>query len=122
MFDTMSRFSLAVFFRQCGCERLSHDIPRAWARASADVSADAIMIRNPRNAVEIDASLDKVVNVAHQETGKVRRWWFGDSKRSRRIGNLTAEQRYLPICGIWMHGYLVDRIVEEGWHAETDPR
>jgi hypothetical protein len=52
-------------------------------------------------------------------TKKVAVWWFWDGEREWRVGNITAEQRKLPIRSIWNYPMLVQRI-EEGWRPETD--
>ena len=48
------------------------------------------------------------------KTKKVNCWWLWDGKREWRIGQLTAEQRKLPIRGVWNDTLLVKRI-EQGW-------
>jgi hypothetical protein len=57
--------------------------------------------------------------VIDPQTKKVRTWWLWDGEKSWRVGDLTIEQRSLPIRGIWNDTYLVHRI-EEGWRPEND--
>lgn len=52
-------------------------------------------------------------------TKKVHAWWLWDGKIKWQIGNLTAEQRKLPILEVWNDTYLIHRI-EDGWRPETD--
>jgi hypothetical protein len=52
--------------------------------------------------------------------GRVETWWLWDGEREWRIGELTDEQRHLPIRGIWNDTLLIERIVS-GWLPETDP-
>ena len=54
-------------------------------------------------------------------TRKVQTWWLWDGEKEWRIGNLSPEQRSLPVRSIWTPKFLVGRI-EEGWRPETDPR
>lgn len=54
-------------------------------------------------------------------TRKVKLWWLWDGKEEWKIGELTEEQRKLPIRAIWTYPILVDRI-ESGWTPETDSR
>ena len=55
------------------------------------------------------------------KTGKVAVWWLWDGDKSRRVGQLTEEQRKLPIRGVWNDTFLKERI-EEGWRPELDKR
>ena len=54
-------------------------------------------------------------------TQKVKTWWLWDGTSEWRVAALSADQRKLPIRGIWNYAYLVSRI-EQGWRPETDPR
>ncbi|MHC1724909.1 MAG: hypothetical protein AB9866_02605 [Syntrophobacteraceae bacterium] len=54
-------------------------------------------------------------------TKKVKTWWLWDGKEEWMIGELTEEQRRLPIEGIINYTMLVDRI-ESGWTPENDYR
>jgi hypothetical protein len=46
--------------------------------------------------------------------GRVLDWWLWDGERSWRVGELTSEQRNLPIKEIWNDTLLIKRIAE-GW-------
>jgi hypothetical protein len=59
--------------------------------------------------------------VIDPKTKRVCVWWLWDGEKSWRVGNLTAEQRKIPIRGVWNDTYLIHRI-EEGWRPENDPR
>jgi hypothetical protein len=59
--------------------------------------------------------------IVDPQTKRVRIWWIWDGKKSWRVGDLTSEQRKLPIRGVWNDTYLVHRI-EEGWRPEKDSR
>lgn len=56
----------------------------------------------------------------NRSTGKVDVWWLWDGKKEWRVGQLTDEERRLPIRGVWNDTLLVDRILG-GWTPETDP-
>ena len=53
------------------------------------------------------------------KTKKVLVWWLWDGEKEWKIGELTPEQRKLPIRGVWNVAMLEQRI-EEGWRPETD--
>ena len=53
---------------------------------------------------------------APDPTGKVQVWWLWDGQKEWKVGQLTEEQRGLPIRNIWNDTLLVERI-EEGWSA-----
>jgi hypothetical protein len=53
--------------------------------------------------------------------GRVHDWRLWDGEREWAIGKLSAEQRALPIRGVWNDTLLIQRI-EEGWTPATDPR
>jgi hypothetical protein len=53
------------------------------------------------------------------KTKKVAVWWFWEEKEWK-VGELTSEQRKMPIRGIWNDTMLVHRI-EIGWTPATDP-
>lgn len=57
---------------------------------------------------------------ADPKTQEAASWWLWDGENEWRIGELTQEQRKLPIRGVWNDTLLVDRI-ESGWTPETDP-
>lgn len=52
-------------------------------------------------------------------TRKVQTWWLWDGEKEWRVGELSPEQRRLPIRGVWNDTLLVERI-EEGWTPESD--
>lgn len=54
------------------------------------------------------------------ETKKVRVWWFWDGEKSWKVGNITEEQRKMPILGLVNDTRLID-LIESGWTAENDP-
>lgn len=53
--------------------------------------------------------------------GKIDVWWFWDGEREWKVGDISAEQRKMPIRGIWNDTMLISRI-ESGWLPENDPR
>jgi len=55
-----------------------------------------------------------------QLTKKVKTWWLWDGEKEWRIGNLSDEQRKLPIRGVWNDTMLIHRI-ETSWTPENDP-
>jgi hypothetical protein len=55
------------------------------------------------------------------KTKKVNVWWLWDGSKSVRVGQLSSEQRELPIRAVWNDTFLVERIVE-GWRPESDGR
>ncbi|NTI39781.1 hypothetical protein G6L94_00695 [Agrobacterium rhizogenes] len=59
--------------------------------------------------------------VVDPQTRKVENWWLWDGEKSWMVGEITAEQRKLPIKGIWNDTLLIQRI-EEGWLPEKDLR
>ncbi|MBI5871328.1 MAG: hypothetical protein HZB44_10330 [Actinobacteria bacterium] len=55
------------------------------------------------------------------ETGQVSVWWLWDGENDRKVGELTPEQKKLPVMpGTWNDIMLVHRI-ESGWTSESDP-
>jgi len=50
---------------------------------------------------------------------KVSDWWLWDGEKSWRVGEITEEQRKLPIRGIWNDTFLIERL-ESDWTPETD--
>ena len=58
--------------------------------------------------------------VIDPSTRKVKVWWLWDGEKEWRVGEITAEQRGLPIRGVWNDTLLIERI-ESGWTPETDP-
>lgn len=53
--------------------------------------------------------------------GKVHDWWLWDGNRQWQIGQLSPEQRRLPMLGVWNDTLLIARIEQE-WLPETDTR
>jgi hypothetical protein len=56
---------------------------------------------------------------ANPVTRKVANWWLWDGEKSWPVGDITQEQRKLPLRGIWNNAYLVSRL-ESGWTPEND--
>lgn len=54
-------------------------------------------------------------------TDKVKIWFLWDGKKEWKVGELTSEQRRLPILEIWNDTALIEAI-EQGWRPETDPQ
>lgn len=59
--------------------------------------------------------------VIDPKTKKVSVWWFWDGVREWKVGEITSEQRMMPILGVWNDTLLIERIVA-GWTPSTDPR
>jgi hypothetical protein len=59
--------------------------------------------------------------IVDPKTKKVLVWWLWDGEKEWKIGDLTLEQRKLPIRGVWNVAMLEQRI-EEDWRPETDYR
>lgn len=53
-------------------------------------------------------------------TGKVETWWLWDGEREWKVGEISQEQRGLPIREIINDTLLIERI-ESGWTPRTDP-
>lgn len=53
-------------------------------------------------------------------TKKVNIWWLWDGTKEWKVGEITPEQRNLPLRGIWNDTLLIERI-ESGWTPATDP-
>lgn len=58
--------------------------------------------------------------VADPGTGKVKDWWLWDGENEWKVGDLTVDQRKLPIRGVWNDTLLIERI-QSGWRPENDP-
>ena len=58
--------------------------------------------------------------VEDPETRKVKVWWFWDGDKEWKVGDITPEQRKLPLRGNWNDTLLIERI-EADWTPETDP-
>ena len=54
-------------------------------------------------------------------SGKVRVWFLWDGSNEWRVGDLTPEQRRLPILGVINDTLLVERIESE-WRPQLDTR
>src|SRR5437016_426711 len=52
--------------------------------------------------------------VPNPKTKKVSVWWLWDGDKEWKVGELTPEQRQLPILAVWNDTFLVER-VETGW-------
>ena len=52
-------------------------------------------------------------------TRKVKTWWFWDGEKEWQVGDITTEQRKLPLREIWNDTLLVERI-ESGWTPSND--
>jgi len=59
--------------------------------------------------------------IADPKTKKVSVWWLWDGEKEWTVGNITPEQRKLPIRSTWNDTMLVERI-EEDWRPATDYR
>jgi len=57
--------------------------------------------------------------VVDPSTGKVATWWLWDGEKEWRVGELTNDQRKLPIRGVWNDTLLIERIESE-WTPDTD--
>jgi len=57
--------------------------------------------------------------VPDRETKKVDNWWFWDGEREWMVGEITAEQRKLPLRGICNDTYLIE-LIENEWTPEND--
>ena len=58
--------------------------------------------------------------VADPATRKVKMWWLWDGEKEWKVGDITTEQRKLPLRGIWNDTLLIERI-EIGWTPSNDP-
>jgi len=47
-------------------------------------------------------------------------WWFWDGEKEWRVGDISPEQRKMPLRGIWNDTLLIERI-ESGWTPSNDP-
>ncbi|MFK3799582.1 MULTISPECIES: hypothetical protein [unclassified Pseudomonas] len=54
-------------------------------------------------------------------TGRVEKWWFWDGEKSWEVGQISDDERKLPIRGVWNDTLLIQRI-NEGWLPEKDQR
>lgn len=53
-------------------------------------------------------------------TQKVENWWLWDGVQEWKVGQLSKEQRKLPIMEVWNDTLLIERIVAK-WRPENDP-
>ncbi|MGH7471589.1 MAG: hypothetical protein ACRENP_26855 [Longimicrobiales bacterium] len=59
------------------------------------------------------------VGMPDLRTGEIRSWWFWDGQREWPVGQLTPEQRKMPIREVVNDTLLIERICT-GWRSETD--
>jgi hypothetical protein len=57
--------------------------------------------------------------IVNSKTKRVESWWLWDGSEEWMVGEITDEQRKLPIRQIWNDTLLIER-VEEGWLPELD--
>lgn len=55
-----------------------------------------------------------------RDSARVKTWWLWDGEKEWMLGDLSEEQRKLPIRASWNDTLLVERI-EAGWLPESDP-
>ena len=53
-------------------------------------------------------------------TRKVKVWWLWDGEKEWKVGDITTDQRKLPLRGIWNDTLLIERI-EGDWTPSNDP-
>jgi len=58
--------------------------------------------------------------IADPKRKRVMAWWFWDGEKEWKVGEITIEQRRMPIVGVWNDTLLVERI-EAGWTPSNDP-
>ena len=58
--------------------------------------------------------------VADPKTKRVAVWWFWDGEKEWKVGEITPEQRQMPLQEVWNDTMLVERI-ESGWTPSNDP-
>ena len=58
--------------------------------------------------------------VADPKTNKVKVWWLWDGEKEWKVGEITPEQRMLPLRAIWNDTLLIEKI-ESGWTPSNDP-
>jgi len=54
------------------------------------------------------------------KTKKVRVWWFWDGKKEWKVGEITKEQKKMPVRDVVTIPCLIEQL-ESGWIPETDP-
>jgi hypothetical protein len=52
-------------------------------------------------------------------TDKVENWWFWDGNNEWKVGNITEDQRKMPLRQVWNDTMLLHRIVS-GWTPQND--
>jgi hypothetical protein len=57
--------------------------------------------------------------IVDPSTKRVETWWFWNGEKEWMVGEISEEQRKLPIRQAWNDTLLVERI-EEGWLPERD--
>lgn len=109
--------------RPCNFSELVEEEPAfmCFFPLSAAVDKGIVLIVSnialPPNAIKFPTFRAGVVDPA---TRRVSVWWLWDGENEWRVGDLSAEQRKLPIRGVWNDTLLVERI-ESGWVPEADP-
>ena len=85
------------------------------------VNENYVMVVN-NQPVPPDAQVFPVFRngIPDPKTRKVKIWWFWDGEKEWKVGNLTNEEKRMPILAIIGDELLVKRI-ESGWTPETDP-
>jgi hypothetical protein len=53
-------------------------------------------------------------------TKRVQTWWLWDGTNDWRVSELSPEQRKYPILGTWNDTLLIERIVQQWRHEDTD--
>ena len=54
-------------------------------------------------------------------TKRVAVWWFWDGEKEWKVGDITPEQRKMPLLAVWNASMLVKKI-ETGWTPSSDQR
>lgn len=54
-------------------------------------------------------------------TGEVNTWWLWDGEQEWKVGDITQEQRKLPLREIWNDTLLIEKI-ESCWTPASDPK
>lgn len=61
------------------------------------------------------------IGIEDPKSKKVALWWFWDGEREWAVGQITSEQRKMPLRAVWNATMLIERI-ETGWTPQDDPR
>jgi hypothetical protein len=90
----------------------------------------ALQVAVSKNYVEVvgnqpvppDAQIFPVFRggIPDPKTRKVKVWWFWDGEKSWKVGDLTDEQKRMPIRAVIGDELLAKRIAS-GWTPENDP-